>query len=143
DSVVWGIDGDGCFQMTNQELVTCAGGGIPVKIAVINNQSLGVVRQCPPLFYGGRYCTTDLKTKRVPDFPRRAGARGRRGRRAETSDEVDPVIDKALSINDRPVVVEFVVNKDAMVWPMVAPGTSNNDIQMARDMAPVWDEEEL
>ncbi len=143
DSVVWGIDGDGCFQMTNQELVTCALEGIPVKIAVINNQSLGMVRQWQTLFYGSRYSNTDLKTNRVPDFQMLAEAMGCVGLRAEDPNDVDAVIDKALSINDAPVVVEFVVHKDAMVWPMVAAGTSNDEIKVARDMAPVWDGETL
>ena len=143
DSIVWGIDGDGCFQMTNQELVTCALEGIPVKIAIINNQSLGMVRQWQTLFYQGRYSNTDLKTNRIPDFPKLAEAMGCVGLRAEAADDVDSVIEKALSINDAPVVVEFVVNKDAMVWPMVAAGTSNDDIKVARDMAPKWEDEEL
>jgi acetolactate synthase I/II/III large subunit len=143
DSVVWGIDGDGCFQMTNQELVTCALEGIPVKIAVINNQSLGMVRQWQTLFYQGRYSNTDLKTNRIPDFPKLAEAMGCVGLRAEQPEDVDAVIDKALSIDDAPVVVEFVVHKDAMVWPMIAGGASNDEIKVARDMAPRWEGEEL
>jgi acetolactate synthase I/II/III large subunit len=143
DKTVWGIDGDGCFQMTNQELVTCALEGIPVKIAVINNQSLGMVRQWQTLFYEGRYSNTDLKTNRIPDFQKLAEAMGCIGLRAEEADDVDSVIEKALSINDVPVVVEFVVHKDAMVWPMVAAGTSNDEIKVARDMAPRWSEEDL
>ncbi len=143
DAVVWGIDGDGCFQMTNQELVTCAVEGIPIKIAVINNQSLGMVRQWQTLFYGQRYSNTDLNTLRVPDFPKLAEAMGAVGLRAEHPSEVDAVINKALSITDRPVVVEFVVHKDAMVWPMVAAGTSNDDIKVAKDLAPDWEDEEL
>ncbi len=143
DAVVWGIDGDGCFQMTNQELVTCALEGIPVKIAVINNQSLGMVRQWQTLFYESRYSNTDLKTNRVPDFQKLAEAMGCVGLRAEQPGDVDAVIDKAMSINDAPVVVEFVVHKDAMVWPMVAAGTSNDEIKVARDMAPNWDGEDL
>ena len=143
DAVVWGIDGDGCFQMTNQELVTCALEGIPIKIAVINNQSLGMVRQWQTLFYGQRYSNTDLNTLRVPDFPKLAEAMGAVGLRAEHPSEVDAVINKALSITDRPVVVEFVVHKDAMVWPMVAAGTSNDDIKIAKDLAPDWEDEEL
>ncbi len=142
DAIVWGIDGDGCFQMTNQELVTCALEGIPVKIAVINNQSLGMVRQWQTLFYEGRYSNTDLKTNRIPDFPKLAEAMGCVGLRAEDPSDVDSVIDKALSINDVPVVVEFVVHKDAMIWPMVAAGASNDAIKVARDMAPNWDSEE-
>jgi len=143
DATVWGIDGDGCFQMTNQELVTCALEGIPVKIAVINNQSLGMVRQWQTLFYEGRYSNTDLKTNRIPDFPKLAEAMGCVGLRAETAEDVDAVIDKALSIDDAPVVVEFVVHKDAMIWPMVAAGASNDDIKIARDMAPNWAQEDL
>ena len=143
DAVVWGIDGDGCLQMTNQELVTCALEGIPVKIAVINNQSLGMVRQWQTLFYEGRYSNTDLKTNRIPDFPKLAEAMGCVGLRAEHPNDVDAVIDKALSIDDAPVVVEFVVHKDAMIWPMVAAGASNDDIKIARDMAPSWAQEDL
>ncbi|MFL6028256.1 MAG: acetolactate synthase large subunit [Friedmanniella sp.] len=143
DSIVWGIDGDGCFQMTNQELVTCALEGIPVKIAVINNQSLGMVRQWQTLFYESRYSNTDLKTNRIPDFQKLAEAMGCVGLRAEHPNDVDAVIDKANSIDDAPVVVEFVVHKDAMVWPMVAAGTSNDEIKVARDMAPQWDGETL
>ena len=143
DSVVWGIDGDGCFQMTNQELVTCAIENIPVKIAVINNQVLGMVRQWQTLFYDSRYSNTELHSTRVPDFPKLAEAMGCVGLRAETVDEVEEVLAKAMEINDRPVVVEFVVHKDAMVWPMVAAGTSNDEIKIARDMAPEWEEEVL
>ncbi len=143
ESVVWGIDGDGCFQMTNQELVTCALEGIPIKIAVMNNQSLGMVRQWQTLFYGERYSNTDLKSLRVPDFPKLAEAMGAVGLRAENPEDVDRVINEAMAITDRPVVVEFVVHKDAMVWPMVAAGTSNDDIKIARDMAPAWEEEIL
>ena len=143
DKIVWGIDGDGCFQMTNQELVTCALEGIPIKIAVINNQSLGMVRQWQTLFYQSRYSNTDLKTNRIPDFQKLAEAMGCVGLRAEQPDDVDAVIDKALAINDVPVVVEFVVHKDAMVWPMVAAGKSNDELKVARDLAPAWDSETL
>ncbi|MGJ6978942.1 acetolactate synthase large subunit [Aestuariimicrobium soli] len=143
DQVVWGIDGDGCFQMTNQELVTCALNDIPVKIAVINNQVLGMVRQWQTLFYESRYSNTELHSQRVPDFVKLAEAMGCVGLRAETPDQVDDVINQAMAINDRPVVVEFVVNKDAMVWPMVAAGTSNDEIKIARDLAPDWEEEVL
>ncbi len=142
-TVVWGIDGDGCFQMTNQELVTCALEGIPIKIAVINNRSLGMVRQWQTLFYGERYSNTNLQSHRVPDFPKLAEAMGAVGLRAETPEEVDDVIRQAMAINDRPVVVEFVVHKDAMIWPMVAAGTSNDDIKIARDLAPAWEGEDL
>ena len=129
--------------MTNQELVTCALEGIPVKIAVINNQVLGMVRQWQTLFYEGRYSNTELHSTRVPDLPKLAEAMGCVGLRAETVDEVEDVLKQAMEINDRPVVVEFVVHKDAMVWPMVAAGTSNDEIKVARDMAPDWEEEVL
>jgi acetolactate synthase-1/2/3 large subunit len=101
------------------------------------------VRQWQTLFYGERYSNTDLKSLRVPDFPKLAEAMGCVGLRAETPDEVEAVLAEAMAVTDRPVVVEFVVHKDAMVWPMVAAGTSNDDIMIARDLAPVWDEEEL
>ena len=143
DATVWGIDGDGCFQMTNQELVTCAVNNIPIKIAVINNNVLGMVRQWQSLFYDGRYSNTDLNTESVPNFPMLAEAMGCVGLRATNEVEMEAAIQQALEINDRPVVVEFVVNKDAMVWPMVPAGTSNDEIKVARDMAPDWEEEVL
>jgi acetolactate synthase-1/2/3 large subunit len=142
-AVVWGIDGDGCFQMTNQELVTCALEGIPVKIAVINNQSLGMVRQWQTLFYGSRYSNTDLKTNRIPDFPKLAEAMGCVGLRAEEPATSTRRSRRRCRSTTCRSVVEFVVHKDAMVWPMVAAGTSNDDIKVARDMAPAWDEEKL
>jgi acetolactate synthase-1/2/3 large subunit len=141
-SVVWAIDGDGCFQMTNQELVTCAINDIPIKVALINNSSLGMVRQWQTLFYNSRYSETDLHSHRIPDFVKLADAFGCHGLRCGTPEEVDSVIEKALSINDAPVVIDFVVHRDAMVWPMVAAGTSNDDILVAREMAPSWDSEE-
>src|SRR4029079_10528499 len=134
-TTVWAIDGDGCFQMTNQELVTCALEGIPVKIAIINNGNLGMVRQWQSLFYEGRYSNTDLQSKRVPDFVKLAEAYGAVGLACEDPDDVDATINKAMEINDVPVVVDFRVERDAMVWPMVAAGTSNDDIKYARDMA--------
>jgi acetolactate synthase I/II/III large subunit len=139
DTMVWAIDGDGCFQMTNQELATCSIEGIPVKIAVINNDSLGMVRQWQTLFYNERYSNTDLQSKRVPDFVKLAEAYGCVGLRCDQAEDVDDTIKKAMEINDAPVVIDFVVHKDAMVWPMVAAGTSNDDIKVARDMAPVWE----
>jgi acetolactate synthase I/II/III large subunit len=144
DTLVWAIDGDGCFQMTNQELTTCAIEGIPVKIAVINNGSLGMVRQWQTLFYQGRYSNTDLKAGRakyLPDIVLLAEAMGCVGLRCETADEVDATIEKAMAVTDAPVVIDFVVGKDAMVWPMVAAGTSNDDIKIARETAPDFEYE--
>jgi acetolactate synthase-1/2/3 large subunit len=153
DKLVWAIDGDGCFQMTNQELATCAIENIPIKVAVINNGNLGMVRQWQTLFYDERYSNTDLGTHgkassaggpvaRIPDFVKLADALGCVGLRCETIGDVDETIEKAMSINDQPVVVDFTVGKDAMVWPMVAAGASNDDIQAARDMRPVYEEDE-
>ncbi len=146
DRTVWAIDGDGCFQMTNQELATCVVNDIPIKVAVINNSSLGMVRQWQTLFYSERYSNTDLHTsaggKRVPDFVKLADAYGCVGLRCERPEDVDATIEKAMSINDVPVVVDFVVHRDAMVWPMVAAGLSNDEIQFARGMTPTWDREE-
>ncbi len=143
DTTVWAIDGDGCFQMANQELVTCALNNIPIKVAVINNESLGMVRQWQTLFYNQRYSNTDLHSKRIPDFKLLAEAMGCVGLRCERPEDVDKTIEAAMAINDRPVVVDFNVHRDAMVWPMVAAGTSNDDITVARSMAPVWDSQEL
>ena len=142
DATVWAIDGDGCFQMTNQELATCALNDIPIKVAVINNGSLGMVRQWQTLFYDSRYSNTDLHSRRIPDFVKLADAYGCVGLRCDSAADVDATIDKAMAVHDRPVVVDFVVHQDAMVWPMVAAGTSNDDIMVARDLAPVWDREE-
>jgi acetolactate synthase-1/2/3 large subunit len=144
DALVWAIDGDGCFQMTNQELATCAIEGIPIKVAVINNGSLGMVRQWQTLFYGSRYSNTDLKRDRpqyLPDFVKLAEAMGCVGLRCDNEADVDATIEKAMAVDDAPVVVDFVVGKDAMVWPMVAAGTSNDDIKVARDTAPDFDYE--
>ncbi len=143
DTTVWAIDGDGCFQMTNQELVTCAINKIPIKVAIINNESLGMVRQWQTLFYSSRYSNTDLHSKRIPDFVKLADAMGCVGLRCETKEDVDATIKEAMSINDAPVVVDFSVFRDAMVWPMVAAGTSNDDIMIAREMAPDWGSQEL
>ena len=140
---VWAIDGDGCFQMTNQELVTCSLNNIPIKVAIINNESLGMVRQWQSLFYQGRYSNTDLHSKRVPDFAKLAEAMGCVGLRCESKGDVDRIIKEANAINDAPVVVDFNVHRDAMVWPMVAAGTSNDEILIAREMAPDWDSQEL
>ncbi|MEV0144243.1 MULTISPECIES: acetolactate synthase large subunit [unclassified Nonomuraea] len=143
DATVWAIDGDGCFQMTNQELATCALEGVPVKIAVINNGNLGMVRQWQTLFYDKRYSNTDLQSvRRIPDFVKLAEAYGCVGLRCERPEDVDAIIEKAMEINDVPVVIDFVVHADAMVWPMVAAGTSNDDIKIARDMAPTWENED-
>ncbi len=146
DRVVWAIDGDGCFQMTNQELATCTLNDIPIKVAVINNSSLGMVRQWQTLFYDGRYSNTDLQTGhdtvRIPDFVALAEAYGALGIRVTKEEEVDAAIKLALETNDRPVVIDFVVSADAMVWPMVPQGVSNSYIQYARDHSPAFSEEE-
>lgn len=154
DTAVWAIDGDGCFQMTNQELATCAVEGIPIKVAIINNGNLGMVRQWQTLFYNERYSHTNLDKgsagaespatpapggTRIPDFVKLADAYGCVGLRCEDKASVDAVIEEAMKIDDRPVVIDFVVHRDAMVWPMVAAGTGNDDIKVARDMAPDWD----
>ena len=146
DQTVWAIDGDGCFQMTNQELTTCALNEIPIKVAIINNSSLGMVRQWQTLFYEGRYSNTDLHTghgtRRIPDFVKLADAMGCVGLRCESDADVDATIKRANEINDQPVVVDFTVSKDSMVWPMVNAGVSNDEIQYARGVAPEWDREE-
>ncbi|KAA5832650.1 acetolactate synthase large subunit [Saccharopolyspora hirsuta] len=144
DKVVWAVDGDGCFQMTNQELATCAIEDLPIKVAVINNGNLGMVRQWQNLFYAERYSHSDLGTHkhRIPDFKLLAEAYGCAGLRCESKEDVDSVIQRAMKINDRPVVIDFVVGADAQVWPMVAAGTSNDEIMAARDVRPQFDDEE-
>ncbi|XBO45709.1 acetolactate synthase large subunit [Pedococcus sp. KACC 23699] len=145
ERTVWAIDGDGCFQMTNQELATCVINNIPIKVAIINNSSLGMVRQWQSLFYDQRYSNTDLHTSvgsRIPDFVKLADAYGCAGLRCERPEDIDATIKAAMEINDRPVVVDFVVHRDAMVWPMVPAGVSNDAIQVAKDTAPQWDREE-
>ncbi len=130
DTTVWAIDGDGCFQMTNQELATCALNDIPIKVAIINNGSLGMVRQWQTLFYESRYSNTTLHSKRIPDFVKLAEAYGCVGLRCDKAEDVDRTIEKAMEVDDRPVVVDFGVHQDAMVWPMVAAGTSNDEIMV-------------
>ena len=142
DKTVWAIDGDGCFQMTNQELATCTINEIPIKVALINNSSLGMVRQWQTLFYNERYSNTDLHSHSFPDFVKLADAYGCLGLRCDKAEDVDKTIEKAMSTNDVPVVVDFQVHRDAMVWPMVAAGKSNDEIQFARDLAPKWEREE-
>ncbi|MFD5466222.1 acetolactate synthase large subunit [Kitasatospora sp. NPDC127059] len=154
ESVVWAIDGDGCFQMTNQELVTCALNDIPIKVAVINNGSLGMVRQWQTLFYNQRYSNTVLHSgpdhdgiappaqgTRIPDFVKLSEAMGCVGLRCERPEDLDAVIEQAMAINDRPVVIDFIVHQDAMVWPMVAAGTSNDEIQFAKGVRPDFGED--
>ncbi|MBO0677288.1 acetolactate synthase large subunit [Mycolicibacterium sp. S2-37] len=144
DTEVWAVDGDGCFQMTNQELATCAIEGIPIKVALINNGNLGMVRQWQTLFYEERYSQTDLSThsRRIPDFVKLAEALGCVGLRCEREEDVVDVINQARAINDRPVVIDFTVGADAQVWPMVAAGTGNDEIMAARDIRPLFDDNE-
>jgi len=143
EATVWAVDGDGCFQMTNQELATCTIEDIPIKVAVINNESLGMVRQWQTLFYEGRYSNTDLQSKRIPDFVKLADAYGAVGLSCESPADVDDTIKKAMEVDDVPVVVDFRVHRDAMVWPMVPAGTSNDDINYARGLAPEFEEDDL
>jgi len=128
EATVWAIDGDGCFQMTAQELVTATTEGIHVKIAILNNTYLGMVRQWQEMFYGERYSEVDLSG--CPDFVKWAEAMGCVGLRVESPEEIDEVIAKANSINDRSVVVEFRVEEFEKVFPMVAAGQSNDDVML-------------
>ena len=145
EAEVWAIDGDGCFQMTNQELATCTVEGAPIKVAIINNGNLGMVRQWQTLFYEERYSQTGLGThggQRVPDFVKLAEAYGCVGLRCERAEDVEDVINQARAINDRPVVIDFIVGADAQVWPMVAAGMSNDEIQAAKGIRPLFDDSE-
>jgi len=125
--MVWAVDGDGCFQMTAQEMVTAATERIPVKIAILNNAYLGMVRQWQEMFYEERYSEVYLSPD-LPDYVKWAEAMGCVAFRVESPEEVAPTIEKANAINDRPVVVEFRTDASEKVFPMVPPGQSNSDI---------------
>ena len=127
DRTVWAVDGDGCFQMTAQELVTATVERIPIKVALLNNSYLGMVRQWQEMFYGERYSEVYLSTE-CPDYVKWAEAMGCVGIRVESPEEVEPAIEKANSINDRTVVVEFRTDSDEKVFPMVPAGQSNDDL---------------
>jgi acetolactate synthase-1/2/3 large subunit len=129
DKVVYALDGDGCFQMTAQELITATTEEIPIKVAVFNNGGYGMVKQWQNLFYGGRISASDLGTQ-VPDYPKLAEAMGCVGLRVTHPDEVDVTIEKSLAIEDRPVVVEVLCDPDEMCFPMVPAGGSNDRIVM-------------
>src|SRR5438067_5070746 len=124
---VWAVDGDGCFQMTAQELVTAATERIPIKVAILNNAYLGMVRQWQELFYEERYSEVYL-SPHLPDYKMWAEAMGCEGMRVESPEEVDAAVDKANSIDDRPVVIDFRVDYREKVYPMVPAGGSNDDI---------------
>ncbi len=127
DRTVWAIDGDGCFQMTAQELATASAERIPVKVAILNNAYLGMVRQWQEMFYAERYSEVYLSPD-LPDYVKWAEAMGCVGIRAETPEEVAPAIEKANAIDDRPVVVDFRTDAFEKVFPMVPAGGSNDDI---------------
>ena len=127
DRTVWAVDGDGCFQMTAQELVTASSERIPVKVAILNNSYLGMVRQWQELFYEERYSEVYLSPD-LPDYVKWAEAMGCVGLRVEAPEEVEPAIDKANNIDDRPVVIDFRVDSFEKVYPMVPAGGSNDDI---------------
>ncbi|MEY2567357.1 MAG: acetolactate synthase large subunit [Actinomycetota bacterium] len=127
DRMVWAVDGDGCFQMTAQELVTAASEGIPIKVAILNNAYLGMVRQWQEMFYEERYSEVYLSPD-LPDYVKWAEAMGCVGLRVEHPEEVQSAIDKANGIDDRPVVIDFRTDSREKVFPMVPAGQSNDDI---------------
>ena len=127
DRTVWAIDGDGCFQMTAQELISASAENIPVKVGILNNAYLGMVRQWQELFYAERYSEVYLSADH-PDYVGWAEAMGCVGIRVESAEEVVPAITKANAVNDRPVVIDFRVDTEEKVYPMVPAGGSNDDI---------------
>ncbi len=127
DRTVWAIDGDGCFQMTAQELVTASMEQIPIKVALLNNSYLGMVRQWQEMFYGERYSEVYLSPD-LPDYVKWSEAMGCASFRVENAEEVGPAIEKANEINDRPVVIEFRTDSSEKVFPMVPAGVSNDNI---------------
>ncbi len=128
DRTVWAVDGDGCFQMTGQELVTAALEKLPIKVALLNNSYLGMVRQWQEMFYDERYSEVFLDSSTLPDFVMWAESMGCAAFRVESPEEVAPTIEKANAINDRPVVVEFRTEAAEGVFPMVPAGHSNDDV---------------
>ena len=124
ETEVWAIDGDGCFQMTNQELATCAIEGVPIKVALINNGNLGMVRQWQTLFYGERYSNTDLATHshRIPDFVKLAEAYGHVGMLIERPQDVEGALREARKLKDRTVFMDFRTDPTENVFPMVKAG---------------------
>jgi acetolactate synthase-1/2/3 large subunit len=129
DKTVWAIDGDGCFQMTAQELITASVEQIPIKVGILNNSNLGMVRQWQEMFYDNRYSQVHF-SETVPDYIKWAEAMGCVGIRVDSPEEVESAIEKANSINDRPVVVEFRVEPTEQVFPMVAAGKGNDEIML-------------
>ncbi|MBV6509285.1 MAG: Acetolactate synthase large subunit IlvB1 [Acidimicrobiales bacterium] len=127
DRMVWAIDGDGCFQMTAQEMVTAASERIPIKVGILNNAYLGMVRQWQEMFYDERYSEVYLSPD-LPDYVKWAEAMGCVAFRVEAPEEVEPIVEKANQIDDRPVVVEFRTDSMEKVYPMVPAGHSNDDI---------------
>lgn len=150
DREVWLIDGDGSFQMTNQELATCTMANIPIKILLINNSSLGMVRQWQTLFYNERYSQTDLKDGAksikdadhvgIPDFMMLTKAYGAEGIRVGDPKDLPAALQQAHEINDRPVVVEVLVSPDAMVFPMVPAGQTNDNVIYTLDKTVTWED---
>ncbi|MET0727004.1 MAG: acetolactate synthase large subunit [Acidimicrobiales bacterium] len=127
EAMVWAVDGDGCFQMTAQELVTAAAERIPVKIAILNNAYLGMVRQWQEMFYEERYSEVYLSPD-LPDYKLWAEAMGCVGMRVDSPEEVQSAIQKANEIDDRPVVIDFRTDSSEKVFPMVPSGKSNDAI---------------
>src|ERR1700692_3049034 len=135
DRLVWAVDGDGCFQMTPQELATAASERIPIKVAILNNAYLGMVRQWQEMFYDERYSEVYLSFE-IPDFVKWAEAMGCVGIRVDSPEEVQPAIDKANSVDDRPVVVDFGVDEREKVFPMVPAGMGNDDLVLPGSQEP-------
>jgi acetolactate synthase-1/2/3 large subunit len=135
DRTVWAVDGDGCFQMTAQELVTASSERIPVKVAILNNAYLGMVRQWQEMFYEERYSEVYLSPD-LPDYVKWAEAMGCVGIRVESPEEVQPAVDKANSVHDRPVVVDFRTDSREKVYPMVPAGATNSEVVVHPSQAP-------
>ncbi len=143
---VWAIDGDGCFQMTNQELAVATLEKLPIKVAIVNNSVLGMVHQWQEMFFDARFSNTLLQDgeggRDIPDFVKLAEAYGALGLRARSKEQVDQVIKQAMETNDRPVVIDFRVSTDSQVWPMVPAGDSNSNVIYAAGQGPVWESED-
>jgi acetolactate synthase-1/2/3 large subunit len=130
DKTVFVIDGDGSFQMNVQEVMTAVAHRVPVKIAILNNRYLGMVRQWQELFWGRRYCAVDIEAQ--PDFVKLAEAYGAVGLRVEKKEQVVDALRKSLEYKDRPVIIDFRIEREENVFPMIPAGQSIEEMMVKR-----------
>jgi acetolactate synthase-1/2/3 large subunit len=130
DKPIFVVDGDGSFQMNSQELMTAVAYKLPVKVAILNNQYLGMVRQWQELFWNRRYFGVDMEMQ--PDFVKLAEAYGAIGLRADSPAEAESVLLKSLEYNDVPVIMDFHIEREENVFPMIPAGQSIEEMMVNR-----------